>query len=121
MGTSHLGKRLDHQFTFERGLSERSCGFKDVYILPLKYLIVACPTFKIRLHLQDVVSHCGLNMNRFTVKWEYIIAFNSNTLEEDCAESIQRFNKQLSNVQLHFTKAHKILNSFLIGDQLTNL
>ena len=75
------GKDRLYLFTFSRGLSESSCGFKDAYILSLKYLIVACPTFKIRLHLRDTVSHCGLIL---TVKWEYIIGFGSNTLEEDC-------------------------------------
>lgn len=62
--------RLFHQFTFERGLPESSCGFKDAYFLLLRHLIVDCLTFKIRLHFQGAVSHCGLKMKKFTVKWE---------------------------------------------------
>lgn len=52
--------RLCHRITFEMGLLESSCGFKDGYILLLKYLIVTWPISKMRLHLQGAVSHCGL-------------------------------------------------------------
>lgn len=68
------------------------------------YVIVVCPTFKI---IQDAVAHCGLI---FVVIWEHITGFSSNTLKRTAQKSTE-INKQLSIVQMHFTKAHKILNS----------